>query len=70
MASATDAETSERHGALMMAAISKAPVKCTTVGVANALTDSGGGRLRILATSVTTRNWMPTSAAPEDPMMT
>ena len=61
---------SEGHGALMMAETSKAPPKCITVGVAKALIESAVVRLRILATSAITTNWIPISAAPDDPTMT
>jgi hypothetical protein len=61
---------SEGHGTLMIAEMSKALTRCTTVGVAKALTDSAVGRWRMLAMSAITTNWIPISAAPEDPTMT
>ena len=54
----------------MTAETSKAPAKCTTVGVPKALIESGVGRKRMAAISVMTTNWTAISAAPDDPTMT
>jgi hypothetical protein len=54
----------------MMAETSKALAKCTTVGVPKALIESAVAGRRMLAMSVITTNWMPISAAADDPMMT
>ena len=54
----------------MTAETSKAPPRCTTVGVPKALIESIVVRKRMFAMSVTTTNWIPTRAAPADPTMT
>jgi hypothetical protein len=54
----------------MMAETSRAPARCTTVGVPKARIVSGVGRLRMPAMSVITTNWSPISAAADDPTMT
>ena len=61
---------SEGQGTLMMAEMSKALIRCTTVGVAKALIESAVGRWLKLAMSAITTNWIPISAAADDPMMT
>lgn len=70
MTGATEVANTERHGAVMIAEISNAPVRCTTVDVPNALSASAVGRRRRLAMSVMTTNCIPISAAPDDPRMT
>jgi hypothetical protein len=70
MARATDAGKSEGQGVLMIAEMSNAPAKWTTVGVAKALIVLSVVRRRMPATSVITTNWTPMSAAPDDPTIT
>ena len=54
----------------MMAETSKAPAKCTTAGVPKALSELAVGRSRMFAMRAITTNWIPISAAPDDPTMT
>jgi hypothetical protein len=60
----------ESHGAVIIAETSKAPPKCNTVGVENALIVSAVGFRRKLLTSAIATNWSPIRDAPADPMIT
>jgi len=67
---ATESGPSAGHGALMIADTSRANVRCTTVGVPNALSDAAVARWRLSARRVMTTNCRPMSAPPDDPTMT
>ena len=69
IAVAIEAPMFDGHGALMMAAIVSAPLKCTTFGVPNALIARKSARVRELARSAMAMNCNPTSAPLDDPMI-
>ncbi len=70
MARATDVGKSDGQGTLKMSDTSRTLAKCTTVGVAKALITSAVTGLRMLPMRVITTNWIPISAAADDPTMT